>query len=174
MPDQRLFACGQEDLLRARHAQCDTFRLVPDVFFPALDFNLLDHQHRFREGFTVELHGSGDFADEEHFEGWEERMDKHRALHIWGNSAHGNPDIPESVRIARRIDYLNEKFRDRFAVRISGREGDMGSTIIGVTITRERAREKFVCPAPKVSCAECAFCIDSTDPLVRLLHGTKV
>jgi hypothetical protein len=142
------------------------------TFLPALDENLEEAEHEFREGFTVDLHSSGDFPDLDYVEGWIERLDRFPALHIWGNTAHRR----ESP-IGRLIDRLNRIRRDRVAIRFSGASGDMSSRILGVTIEPEAATGLFVCPAnehhPKANCSTCAFCIDSTDGFVRLEHKKR-
>lgn len=136
-------------------------------FFPALDYNLEEAQHEFREGFTVDLHSSGDFPDLDYLEGWIERLDRFPALRLWGNTAHRR-----NSTIGQLIDRVNRTMRDRVAIHFSGETGDMSSRILGVTINPEAAAGLFVCPAnehhPKVNCSNCGFCIDSTAAFVRL------
>jgi hypothetical protein len=142
------------------------------TFFPALDYNLEEAQHEFREGFTVDLHSSGDFPDLEYLEDWIERLDRFPALHLWGNTAHRRES-----EIGWEIDCLNRTMRDRVAIHFSGESGDMSSRILGVTIEPAAATGLFMCPAnerhPKANCANCAFCVDSTDAFVRLPHRKR-
>jgi hypothetical protein len=131
------------------------------------------------KGFVVRLHVLGDFYSRRYVGLWREMLAKHKALHVYGYTAHriDAPDA-EDRTIAEAIDNAKREFPSRFAVRWSRPESGPGHAIvIDYVPSNERVPEGIVCPAEReksACCATCGLCWSAEfmdETIVFMKHG---
>lgn len=124
-----------------------------------LDGELAALQSRFPDGYVVRLHILGDFYSLGYVETWFDWLDEFPALHIFGYTA-----WPVTTPIGRAIQFVRDRFFERFAVRTSDGGLKDGSTI-SLTPADAGKRGKiaggYICPAQTKQtdcCATCGIC----------------
>lgn len=128
----------------------------------------LQEQHP--RGFIVRLHVLGDFYSVEYVQKWEDWLDMHPALHVFGYTARTEVDpIGRELRELIRVRWR------RFAVRSSGHllGGTPGIPYTSVIKTESEAGKAIICPAQTYKsdcCATCALCWQSKKPIAFLEH----
>jgi len=134
----------------------------------AENLDALDTRHP--NGFWIFLHVAGDLDvyrndDPEYALMWEQHLQDHPALNVWGNTHCGR-----TSRIGQVVTRMNSMRGRRSVMRFSHDIGPYSSTTIRTKADRERG--DFVCLADylKVSCMECALCIDRPDLRVAFIE----
>lgn len=114
-------------------------------------------------GIVVRLHVLGDFASVEYVSFWDAMIARHRALRIFGFTAHG-PD----TEIGRYLASMNAE-SDRCWIRFSGFDGPMGSMVV----VNESDSTHVLCPAQTGKtdcCGTCGLCWTMPGPVEFVRH----
>lgn len=106
--------------------------------------------HRFRP-VLVRLHELGDFPYPDYVRKWHEWLWRFEFVSVFGYTAHA----PESP-VGREISLMRAHWRDRFAVRWSGRSGAMGAVVI--KDGDAKPDDAFWCPEQQQRVANCGAC----------------
>lgn len=144
------------------------FRHGPDLERRlALEVAALELKHP--RGFVVRLHNLGDFYSWTYVDVWRELLDRHPALHVFGYTAHVDP---ETDIIARSLIYMSRTRWRRFAMRFSNGWAKVATT---VTVEHEAGApaDAILCPAQMEkteSCATCALCWSTRRRIAFLRH----
>jgi hypothetical protein len=132
--------------------------------------NLDAFDSRHPNGYWIYLHVAGDFDvyrndDPEYALIWEQHLQHHRSLNVWGNT-----HCSRTGRIGQVITRMNSMRGRRSVMRFSHDVGPYSSTTIGTKA--DRKRDDFVCLADylKISCMECGLCIDRPDLRVAFIE----
>ena len=117
----------------------------------------------------MRLHTLGDFYSWSYAYLWDTLLDRHDALHVFGYTAHIDP---ERDIIARYLAGMVRRYWPRFALRFSNGMAPLATT---VTIDHPRAApaDAIVCPAQTgrtESCATCALCWTTTRRIAFVRH----
>ena len=130
-------------------------------------------------GFVVRLHVLGDFYSEDYVEFWRGMLRKHKALRIYGYTAH-RLDAEDATNriIAEAIANLKCAEPERFAIRWSHTvSGPERAVVIDRIPEGQRVAEGFVCPAEMdkaACCASCGLCWSpemAHETIVFIRHG---
>lgn len=137
----------------------------PD-FYKMLGAHISELSAKHPEGFVVRLHVLGDFFDLTYVLFWRLLMNLHRNLHVFGYTHQSYLS-----EIGKQIMHMNTSWPDRFAVRYSDQFIPYSAwTTDDSTFVPEKG---IVCPeqlGKTDSCATCAYCWTSTDPVYFLEH----
>lgn len=130
-------------------------------------------------GFVVRLHVLGDFYSEDYVNFWRAMLAKHKALRIYGYTAHrvDAPD-PKNRIIGEAIANMKFAEPERFAIRWSHtHSGPDRAVVIDHIPAGQRVAEGFVCPAEMdkaACCASCGLCWSpemASETIVFIKHG---
>lgn len=119
-------------------------------------------------GFVVRLHILGDFYSVDYVHTWHALVAKVPALHVFGFTAHTDPESAITKEIAR----IRRAFPDRWWVRFSG--ADMATMATEIVDHPAAATPGFiVCPQQTqrtTACATCGLCWASNKSIAFLRH----
>lgn len=120
-------------------------------------------------GFVIRLHVLGDFYSREYAELWVRMMTVIPQLHVYGYTRREKDSLEGVV-----IDQLNTRFANRWRIRWSEREGEMGTHTTADTSVRGKIDKGIVCPAQtegdEVCCGSCSLCWSTTERIVFINH----
>ena len=135
-------------------------------FLKMLAVNLTVLEHKHPSGFVIRLHILGDFFSKAYVEFWEDRLETHTALRVWGYTHHRSES-----EIGRAVNKLNVS--DKCAVRFSDDEDTTFSTTVAKDVGQaEIVRAKtgaLICPeqtGKTKNCGTCSLCWASQKPII--------
>lgn len=161
---------GMPQARRHRHGPKMEERLAAEIA-------ALAHLHP--DGFVTHVHVLGDFYSTEYVRVWEQQLEAHPALHVFGYTFWA-----DDTEIGAAIQLLRGRFPDRFAIRVSRPDvtapdhREMAATTIW-RIAEGRQAEGIVCPAqthPGVCCGSCGLCWHPEmrdTPIAFIAHGRR-
>jgi len=129
---------------------------------------LLDIDHP--NGFAVRLHVLGDFFSVEYVELWQNLLDRHPALHIFGFTARHDKTDP----IAAALLSLADSRWDRFAMRFSNAPYPFEApSTVSIEHPFQKPGDAVICPeqvGKSESCTNCSLCWQSKRRIAFLQH----
>lgn len=131
-----------------------------------VELEMLSNRNAF--GYVVRLFELGDFESVEEVQWWGEQKEKHPLMSVVGYTARDRINDP----IGRELEVLSASDWERFSIRFSCQTGER-STFNLDHFARGRVEQGLVCPhqtRDAESCADCAFCWESRDPVGFMYH----
>ena len=142
--------------------------IIGDAFYEAVQLECELLSLDFPDGFRIRLHTLGDFVSVEYVQFWEQMLELHPALLIYGYTHWRKSD-----EIGREIEKLNRRYQHgRFCIRWSDGSGEW-STRVFDTPSAEPIRDGYsMCPheIKGTSCADCKVCWESPKPIGFTQH----
>jgi hypothetical protein len=131
-----------------------------------IELEMLSNRNAF--GYVIRLFELGDFESVEEVQWWAEQKNKYPLLSIVGYTARDRINDP----IGRELEALSASDWNRFSVRFSCQSGERSTFNINY-FTRGRIERGLVCPhqtRDSESCADCALCWESREPIGFIYH----
>lgn len=128
----------------------------------AADLKELDIKHWH---FVVRLHVLGDFYSRSYVTAWRHFMSEHPGLHVFGYTHH-----KPWTSIGKMINSLNESYKTRWRIRFSNADAPFSAHVVQEEFIPDNG---IVCPeqlGKTKSCASCAYCWGSENPVFFLEH----
>lgn len=120
-------------------------------------------------GFVVRLHVLGDFYNVKYIKLWGQMMARIPQLNVYGYTRR-----EKSSKEGYRLRQMARVFPDRWRIRWSEREGEMGTHTTADTSVRGKIDKGIVCPAQtegdEVCCGSCSLCWSTTERIVFINH----
>lgn len=124
---------------------------------------------KYPNGFVIRLHQLGDFYSSEYVELWYQMLIRFPMLNVYGYTRR-EKDSDMGLQLA----HMGRVLHDRWRIRWSEREGEMGTYTTTDTTVRGKTPNGIVCPAQtegdEVSCGSCSLCWSSKEPIVFIAH----
>lgn len=110
-------------------------------------------------GYVIRLHILGDFYSETYARLWQDMLDVHDALRIYGYTALGESEDEPDLATLAVLEEMNADFSERCNIRMSSPESfPGGATVIDRLPEGANVTEGLVCPAEREATACCATC----------------